>query len=487
MVIFMDNALSNYINKQLTEVPSSLNNKLFSFNGIKYNKRHEFDIIKRRIDDYLQHESDERLFILPGLRGVGKTTLLYQAYEYLLKQKDISSSDILYISCDEINALGEVNLKDVIEDYLQTVHNTTPALLDKQLFIFIDEAHYDKNWDLHVKLIYDKTFNIFMMLSGSSSLHLNFNADVARRLKMHEILPLNYTQHLKLKYDYSTHISNDLVELLFEGNVKNAQKQEFKTFQDLINIDGYVLNDWETYFKYGGFCSVLNKKYLTDMTEELWSIVSKIITQDITPEYNLNKNAQDNVYRVLVLISSQKPGQISQNKVAANLNNSTSTINRIFNILEQTRIMFHYQAYGGSETQSRRSWKYYIATPSLKNGINKKFGHSITKKQDYEGILLENLVASLLFNLKNRLSYQPDKIFNIFYDKTSGGPDFIIQKEFHQPIPIEVGIGKKNNRQVKKFMNKYDSPYAIIISNKTNKIEKNDDIIYVPPKTFSFI
>ena len=59
--------------------------------------------------------------------------------------------------------------------------------------------------------------------------------------------------------------------------------------------------------------------------------------------------------------------------------------------------------------------------------------------------------------------------------------------EFHQPIPIEVGIGKKNNRQVKKFMNKYDSPYAIIISNKTDKIEKNDDIIYVPPNTFSFI
>ncbi|MDO5825404.1 MAG: AAA family ATPase [Methanosphaera sp.] len=483
----MDNNIKNYISTQLNEVPSSLNNKLFSFKGVKFNKRDEFDIIKRRIDDYIEKESDERLFLLPGLRGVGKTTLLYQIYEYLLKQRDISPSDILYISCDDLNAINEVNLKEVIEEYLQDVHNTTPALLNKQVFILIDEAHYDKNWDLHVKLIYDKSPNIFMMLSGSSSLHLDFNADVARRLKIHEILPLNYTQHLKLKYDYDAHVSNDLIEALFEGNVEKAQKQEFKISRELININDYNPNDWNTYFKYGAFCGVLDKKYLTDMTEELWSIVSKIITQDITPEYNLNKQAQDKVYRVLVLISSQKPGQISQNKVAASLNNSTSTMNNIFRILEQTRIIFHYQAYGGSQTQSKKSWKYYIATPSLKNGINKKFGHTIANERDYDGILLENLVASLLFNLKNKLSYTPDKIFNVFYDKTDGGVVFIIQREFHKPIPIEVGLGKKSDKQVKKFMNKHDSPYGVIISNKTDKIEKKEDIIYIPPKTFSFI
>lgn len=483
----MADGLTDYINAQLNEVPSLLNNKLFSFKGNKFNKREEFDIIKRRIDDYINKDTDERLFLLPGLRGVGKTTLLFQAYEYLLKQKDISQSDILYVSCDDLNAIGEVNLNEVIEKYLKNVHNTTPALLDRQVFILVDEAHYDKKWDLHAKLIYDKSYNIFMMFTGSSSLHLYCSADMARRIKIHEILPLNYTQHLKLRYDYAANISEYLIDLLFEGNVEKAQNEELKINRDLINIEGYNDTDWDTYFKYGAFCSVLNKKYLTDMTSELWSIVSKIVTQDITPEYNLSKRTQDNVYRVLVLIASQKPGQISQNKVAANLNNSTSTINNIFNILEQTRVMFHYQAYGGSETQSKKSWKYYIATPSLKNGINKKFGHSITNERDYDGILLENLIASLLFNLKNKLSYTPDKIFNVFYDKSNAGVDFVIQREFHKPIPLEVGLGKKSDRQVRKFMNKINSPYGVIISNKTDKIEKKKDIIYIPPKTFSLI
>ena len=483
----MDAKLINYINTQLNEVPSSLNNKLCSFRGVRFNKREEFELIRRRIDDYMQKESDERLFVLPGLSGVGKTTLLFQAYEYLLKQKDVSPADILYVSCDDMNALGDVNLKEVIDEYLGKVHNTTLALLDKQVFIFVDEAHYDKNWDLHAKLVYDKSCNVFMMLSGSSSLHLDFNADVTRRLKIHEIMPLNYTQHLRLKYDYTTSISDSLIEMLFEGDVEKAQNDELKVYRDLINIKGYNDTDWNTYFKYGAFCGVLDKKYITDMTEELWTVISKIITEDITPEYNLNKATQDRVYRVLVLIASQKPGQISQNKVAGNLSNSTSTINDIFTILEQTRVMFHYQAYGGSESQSRKSWKYYIATPSLKNGINKKFGHSIANENDYDGILLENLVASLLFNLRNKLSNNPNKIFNVFYDNSNGGVDFIVQKEFRNPIPLEVGLGRKSDRQVRKFMNKHHSPYGIIISNKTDRIVKDGDIIYIPPKTFSLI
>ncbi|RAP50476.1 MAG: hypothetical protein BZ136_01215, partial [Methanosphaera sp. rholeuAM74] len=329
-----------------------------------------------------------------------------------------------------MNAISEVNLKETIEIYLKKRHNTTLSLLDKPIFLLIDEVHYDKDWDLHVKLLYDKSPNLFLLLSGSSSLQLDFNADVARRLKVHEISPLNYSQHLKLKYGYNTTISNDLIDLLFEGNVEKAQKHEFKVHNDLINLNNYDYNDWDFYFKYGGFCSVLNKKYLVDVTSELWTIVSKIIKNDITPTFNLSNKTQDVVYRVLVLISSQKPGEISQNKVAGNLGNSTSTINNVFNILEQTRVIFHYQAYGSSETQSRKSWKYYIATSSLKNGINMNFGHTIINERDYDGILLENLVASSLFNLRNKLMYCPDKGFNIFYDKNSGGSDFIIQRQF---------------------------------------------------------
>ena len=54
-------------------------------------------------------------------------------------------------------------------------------------------------------------------------------------------------------------------------------------------------------------------------------------------------------------------------------------------------------------------------------------------------------------------------------------------------IPIESGIGSKTKRQVKKAINKYDAEYGIVVSNKTDCIKKEDDVIFIPPKTFSFL
>ena len=74
----------------------------------------------------------------------------------------------------------------------------------------------------------------------------------------------------------------------------------------------------------------------------------------------------------------------------------------------------------------------------------------------------------------------------MYYDSQKGGVDFIVKKLFGSAIPIESGIGKKTKRQVKNVINKYDAEYGIIVSNKTDFIEVEDDVIFIPPKIFSF-
>ena len=199
---YMKAMIESYIRKQLLEFPSIINKKLSCKNNKIMNKRDDYNKITKRIDDFLNLKSEERFFALPGLRGVGKTTLLYQIYEYLTKEKNLNPHDVLYISCEKLNSVGDVNIYNIIEIFLEKYHNTNIMLLDKPIFILIDEAHYDKNWALHGKIIYDESPNIFMLITGSSSLHLNFNADAARRLKLQSILPLSYSQHLNLKYDW---------------------------------------------------------------------------------------------------------------------------------------------------------------------------------------------------------------------------------------------------------------------------------------------
>ena len=46
----------------------------------------EFEEIKNSIDEFIEGNELNRFIVLPGIRGVGKTTLLYQAYYYLLNE-----------------------------------------------------------------------------------------------------------------------------------------------------------------------------------------------------------------------------------------------------------------------------------------------------------------------------------------------------------------------------------------------------------------
>ena len=54
------------------------------------NKRNDFFELKNRIDLFLDNGSDARFYIMPGLRGVGKTTILFQLYDYLINTRKIN-------------------------------------------------------------------------------------------------------------------------------------------------------------------------------------------------------------------------------------------------------------------------------------------------------------------------------------------------------------------------------------------------------------
>ncbi|MDO5849035.1 MAG: hypothetical protein Q4P18_05840 [Methanobrevibacter sp.] len=45
-------------------------------------------------------------------------------------------------------------------------------------------------------------------------------------------------------------------------------------------------------------------------------------------------------------------------------------------------------------------------------------------------------------------------------------------------------ISKKSKKQISKAISNYKSEYGIIISNTTQNIEREDNIIYLPLKTF---
>ena len=483
-MIEKEDLILNFIRDELTDVPNILNKEL-SKNNKNFNPREELDEIKGYLDTFLKKDTSNKIIVLPGLRGVGKTTLILQAYEYLLKEKNIPPNNILYISFDDLNDLVKCNIRQMVEIYLKNIFNAKLRNLDEKVFIFIDESQIDKNWASSGKIIYDKSYNIFMIFTGSSALHLELNDDLARRMRKKSITPLNYNQHLKLKYDINVSgLSDYLRDLIFTGNFDDAVKSEFEVNNLLTNCVDYSSTEWDEYFKFGGFPILFDKKSHREICEDLVEITQRVITKDMPQIKDISSENQSNAKRILRYLALQQPGELTQANLANYLKTSTANVNKILDLLEKTHLIFHCEPYGGSAKRVKKAWKYYFAAPSIRHALSTKVGNPLLGTEDYEGLLLENLVASCLFNLSNKQFTN----FTIYYDADKKrNVDFLIQKNSQNIIPIEVGRGKKKKLQIKHAINKYDCEYGIVVANNFSSIKKVDDVIYIPPKTFSFL
>ena len=483
MVIEKENLILNYLNEEIEDVPNLIHNYLNDGSIVNY--RSEFEDIKAYIDNYLDGYSGGRFLVLPGIRGVGKTILLYQTYNYLIKEKNIPPSRVLYISFDEIYKIVETDIKEVVDVYLKYKHDTKLSLVDEKIFILIDESQYEDNWALSGKIIFDKTKNVFAIFTGSSALDLENNPDAVRRMDKQRINPLNYGEHLRLRYNIQTDGMSELMEkVVFEGDVLDAMDKEEQIYNQLMSTFNYPSNDWDTYLKYGGYPILFEESNYLKLRKKLVEMINRVVSKDMVRFKNISEDNRTNAQRVLRRLSLQKSNETSQNKLANELKTSSANIHTILGILEKTHIIFHCENFTNTSDRSSKNWKYYFATSSLKYALSSQIGNPEKNTPEFEGVLLENLVASTLSNTYlNR-----EEFFTLYYDAhKKGNVDFIVDNEVKNPIPIEVGRGKKDRKQIKNAIDSYNADYGIVISNNTNNIEKKNDIIYIPYRTFSFL
>ncbi|MBQ6098327.1 MAG: ATP-binding protein [Methanobrevibacter sp.] len=482
----MNTTLNTYIQNQITVKPTVLDDEI-SYAGKRFNHRQDFDKITSYIDDFLEGKNINRFLLLPGIRDVGKSTILFQTYEYLLRQKNISPRNILYMSGDHLKQMCNATIMDGILSYTNQYHAKPPELITEPVFLLIDEAQYDPNWALTGKVIFDSAKNIFMIFSGSSALELTYNGDAARRLLSFPITPLNYPEHLRLKYgDFKNDISKQITDLIFNQKTPDTTEIYSKIARIYADFGNFDLNEWDNFLKFGGFTSGFFQTK-AEICKKIIDIVNRVITTDMKNIEGLNGTTQDLAFQLLYFFALQNPGEISKGSMANHLDSNKPTVNKILDTLEKTQLIFHVSPFTSSAKRTTKPNKYYFATSSLKHVLSLNLGNATLENPNaYMGKLLENFVASSFFNLENK----SDILYRTYYDggkKGAKNVDFVVQRGMDNPIPVEVSYGKKDKSQIRRAIKKYDSPNGIIISNTTENIVKEDDIIYLPPQIFSFL
>ena len=398
------------------------------------------------------------------------------------KECNIEKERILYLNIDKLKNIGEFNLLEYLELFIYEI-NEKNFINKKPIFLLIDESQYAKNWDLIGKIIFDETSNVFMIFTGSDTLTLETSNESSRRSFKKELYPLNFQEYLNLKYSYKfpKNLNETFKNLIFTGEIKEIREIEKeinnKIFMDLTRN---VKNEWTDYIQFKNFPRTMNLKDENEIIEQTLDIKDRIIEQDLRTVKSFTTETQLKSYSILNYIAMQKPSELSLSKLSNSLKIPIKSINNIINTFEKTHVIFPIKPYDSVTKSIRKSSEYYFLSTQMKACICLS-NRIVSDNTEYMGLLLENFVASSLFRLKR----ESRKDFRIYYDPRKGGVDFIINPLIGKNIPIEVGIGKKNKKQIKSAMNYYDVDYGILISNKTSKIVKKDDIIYIPPITFS--
>ena len=419
-------------------------------------------------------------------RGIGKTTMLLQLYDFLIKKQNINQDRVLYFSTDELKDYLGASISEVIDVFVEDILKTTLTLLNEKIFILIDETHFDEKWDTAAKIIYDQSKNIFLLLTGSSALNIEMSMDLARRAKKEKVFPLNFSEYLLLKYglDVDDVISKSITMLIFnatEKNIENATNKENELTRKALQIGKSLDKEFSTFITLSDFAFSLDLEEKA-VYDRIFSMVERVIEKDVFIIQSFNTETRAIIKRIIYFLASQSPGGTSDTKLAKHLETSSKQIRNILDVLEKTHIIFSIKPYGGAGKAVRKPWKYYFLAPSMNTAIRFKLGLYDKTSKDMFGVLVENMVASYLIRMKETINLPT----GIFYDSEDGGVDFIVQDGKENIIPIEVGSGKKGKGQIERAIKKYNSRYGIIIC-ECPKIKKEENIIYIPFTTFSFV
>jgi predicted AAA+ superfamily ATPase len=167
--------------------------------------------------------------ILTGLRRVGKSTILYQLIDQLIKE-GVNPVHIFYCSFDEPEFQGK-RLQELLKEYSRL---TGVNYKDEKVYLFLDEVQKSKNWIADVKLLCDGLPHLKILVSGSASLNILAEAKrtLAGRVIYYELPPLSFEEFLRFR---GISFEKERLELYRDVLSREFERFLSRPFPELVN------------------------------------------------------------------------------------------------------------------------------------------------------------------------------------------------------------------------------------------------------------
>ncbi len=286
---------------------------------------------------YLHDEMDwgQRLNIILGHRGTGKTTMMLQRLQSIESQAIYLSLDDFYF---EENRL------------VRTVEN----LYEKGVrHFFLDEVHRYAFWSKDLKNLHDSFTDIFMVATGSSILDLvEGQADLSRRAVEQNLAGLSFREFLSL----SENVDFPRFEL---GEILENHPKIAAEISDKMD----VLSAFRKYLKSGYF--PFFKEGLRAYPQRLLRTVDTVLAKDIAVVEELNHATQRNMKKLLYVIAQSVPFVPNIAKLADKIGITRNSVLRILDLLHRAGVITLLRRETKGISYLQKPEKIYLQNPNL--------------------------------------------------------------------------------------------------------------------------
>ena len=418
-------------------------NNLVPTAQLEHFRRREFDILEK---DLIKMDMTT---LIIGARRVGKSVLMYQLIDSLLK-KGIDGKRILFIQGDntlltEFAANGNL-INFILELYQKHILEENFDEIKEPIYIFLDEAQTLIAWDREIKTIMDQKYKIKFIVTGSSSFELRRGSEnpLTGTVSIQPIFPFSFADYSRYHIEAESRdnfrsklneLSNVFKIALLEGNIDTTYKiaKDAEVFIKAYNLK----RRFEDYLFFGGFPRII-ANHNDDYMKYLRDLLTTTISKDILTHVEIRDPQA--FERLMVNLCLMAGSLTKYKKFADVLGMDERSVIKFIDYYVESHWAFVSSPYvftNRLESVSTEK-KFYVIDSGIINTLSFKDESEFKADRTHRGHVLENVVHNHLLAFKqNNIGIFQSSIPFWIESETNKEIDFIFEIR-GGVIPIEV-------------------------------------------------
>ena len=481
----MDENLKYYLENTVVTKSAIESRLTHPITKLRYPTRLVYVLLKKYANDFLKSGSEPRFISLAGLRGVGKTTLLWQTANHIYSNHH---KDIYFFNVNTLKNLG-IDLHIALEEFQRHIIKKRFNELSEPITLLFDEVHDDDNWSKTLKILYDEARTAFILCTGSSALLLNQTADLARRMRTEKIYPFKFIEFVAAKTCLENEgrmiypergLSSGLKEAFFYSETSQEVFDNIKKHEDNVNAYFNKINAvknlslkelWQGYISYQNIPNFLFFRDKFTINDSILDLFKRVILEDI-PKLKPTFVDFTKIERLILRLAGSD--EINPEKLSGIIGVKQNEINELIDILAKAELLNVLLPYGGLDTKIVKNKKAFFMSPSLRRALlSTLYGQNLPDQ--FRSKLVEDIIVMYLRRILT------DGIISFSTGSNDVNPDFVIETR-ESPVLLEIGTGKTSTKQIKQSNINYR--YGLLVSNGVESPMLKKDCIHIPLSWF---